>query len=157
MDEIDRRSEQLRVSRDELADVARRWPVADATPEDVKAMLLEARQLFVGGAVTYSNFASAALKSLQSAELTLKHRLGQKMVERRITMGALLRHEWEKQQVLDAGGRERFNELALRFRNGLSHPKQTVAYTPGMAAIVLRTAHEQIAAIFAAQTSETSR
>lgn len=145
---VDRRAEQLGVSREVLVAAALRWPVSDETPAEVQDLLLEARQLFVGGAAAYSCFASTSLKALQAAELALAHRIGGRATKRRMTFGVLLRDEREQHQVLTPEARQWFTEMALRFRNSLSHPKQAVAYTPGMAEIVLHTAHEQVAAMF---------
>lgn len=153
MDEIDRRSEQLvGLSREALAAEAQRWPVAEQTPPAAQELLLDARQLFVGGAVTYSCFASASLRALQAAELALRLLIGTAQVER-MTLGQLLRYE-KDHPVLSPETRMWFSELALRFRNRLSHPEQAVAFTPGMAQIVLRTAHEQVAAMFGSEPGD---
>lgn len=151
MDEIDRRSDPFGESREALADVARTWPVAPGTPRDVGGLLLEARQQFVGGAVTYGCFAVAALKSLQAAERALAHRLGVPL--RRLTLGQLLAHERDH-PVLDEPCREWYTRFALHFRNQLAHPKHTVAFTPGLAAAFLSAAHEQVASLFAEGAQE---
>ena len=148
MDEIDRRSEQLvGLSREALAIETRRWPVAEQTPQSVQDLLLDARQLFVGGAVTYSSFAIASLRALQAAERALKLLIGSSKEVERMTLGQLLRYE-QQHPVLSPEAQAWFSELGLRFRNNLSHPERVVAFTPGIAELVLRTAHEHVAAMF---------
>jgi hypothetical protein len=52
------------------------YPRTEATPPSVADLLAEARRTFAGAAACYDNFASAAFKSLQAAELALRTLLG---------------------------------------------------------------------------------
>lgn len=145
--DIDRRSELfVGLTRENLAAVTATWPLSAATPAAVAEILVEARQLFVGAAVTYGNFVTASLTALQAAELALRLSLGLAPDDKR-TMGGIVRYE-ENHRVLDPDTREWFSTFALHFRNRLSHPRDRTTFTPGMAEPILRTAHERVAMMF---------
>lgn len=129
-----------------IAQLTSAWPRSATTPQPVQDLLAESRRLLVGSALCYDNFAAASLKALQAAEHALRLRLGDRAGEK-ATLGQLLRTEGID-DVLDASQREWFTEFALNFRNLLSHPHESVAFSPGMAEPFLRTAHEIVAQLF---------
>jgi hypothetical protein len=144
--DIDQRSELfVGLTREDLARVTASWPITANTPPDVAELLAESRRLFVGGAISYDNFAASSLKALQAADLALKHCLGFDSTDKR-TMGQLISHE-RSHPVLDPETREWYSEFALHFRNELSHPERSVAFSPGLAEPVLRTCHERVAGL----------
>lgn len=115
------------------------------TPGPVATLLAEARRTFVGAATCYDNFASAAFKALQAAELALRISTGK--TGKRATLGLLLRSA-EAELVLSPDQLNWFREFALHFRNRLAHPDGSIAMTPGMAEPFLRSVHELVAAMF---------
>ena len=146
-DEIDDRSPDFSMSREELAGVAGEWQRVSTTPVNVAALLAEARRLFVGGAVTYDNFAAASLKALHAADLALKLKLELPATDRR-TLGQLIAYERDRLPVLSDRLRGWYTHLARRFRNKLSHPSEPMAFTPGMSEAILESVHAAIAEMF---------
>ncbi len=117
----------------------------NATPRRVSTLLAEARRTFVGAAACYDNLASSAFKSLQAAELALRELVG--ATDSKLTLGALLQQPTTR-GALTPDQFTWFQEFALRFRNRLAHPDESIAFTPGMAEPFVRTAHETVAAMF---------
>lgn len=130
-----------------LASVTVEWPRTAATPDGVASLLAESRRLFVGAAHSYDNFAAAALKALQAADLALKLRVGLPPGDTR-TMGKVIEYERVERKVLSDYRRGWYAEFALHFRNELSHPRGTVAFSPGMSAPMVRSVHEAISELF---------
>lgn len=122
------------------------WPRTNTTPPAVHDLLAEARRLMMGSALCYDNLAAASLKALQAAEEALRLRLGDR-AGARATLGQLLKTGGVN-DVLDATQVAWFTEFALPFRNLLSHPHGSVAFTPGFAEPFLRTAHEIVGQLF---------
>lgn len=146
--DIDRRSDLFhRLTQDELADVAATWLRTTATPESVAGILAESRRLFVGASQCYANFAAAPLAALHAADLALKLRVGLPPADTR-TMGMVIKLERETHPVLSTHRQEWFSEFALYFRNKLSHPQQSAAFSPGMSAPMMQSIHEAVAEVF---------
>ena len=116
-----------------------------ATPANVASLLAEARRTFVGGSVSYDNFASSAFKALQAAELGLRELVG--ATGSKLTLGAILRQP-ATASALTPELFAWFNEFALRFRNEIAHPKESIAFTPGFADGFVRSAHDVVAGMF---------
>jgi hypothetical protein len=145
--DIDRRpSLLLGWTPENIALVTREWPRSDATPEAVADMLAEARRLFVGSSMCYDNLTAASLKALQAAEHGLRLRLGI-AADARMTFGQLLKSRGID-GVLNPRQRDWYQEFALHFRNKLAHPHGAVAFSPGIAEPILRTAHEMVSQLF---------
>lgn len=125
--------------------VTRAMPRSAATPAGAAALLTEARRLLLGASVSYDNLAAAILKSFQAAELALKARLG--LGADRCTLGGVLAYE-KAHPVLDGYTREWYTNFVLRFRNRLSHPNESIAFTPGMALPVVEGVHAAVAELF---------
>lgn len=131
-----------------IARLTSTWPRSEATPESVTELLAEARRLFVGSGTCYDNLTAASLKALQATEQALRLRLGSR-ARKKATLGQLLQTAGID-EVLDEGQRQWYREFALTFRNHLSHPHESVAFSPGMAEPILRAAHEMVVQLFSA-------
>ncbi len=147
LEDIDRRSALfVGLTPENLARHVDGFARTASTPRRVAGLLAEARRTFVGASVCYDNFASAALKALQAAEVALRVKT-QTPAASRATLGKLVWSE-DTVAVLTASQLEWFRKFALHFRNRLAHPTEPIAMTPGFAEPFLRTAHEVIAEMF---------
>jgi hypothetical protein len=50
--------------------------------------------------------------------------------------------------VLSSVRREWYTEFALHFRNKLSHPDQSIAFSPGMSVPMVESVHEAVAELY---------
>lgn len=153
--DIDERSRSFAMTRESIAEATRGWPRTDGTPDGVANLLGEARRLLVGGAITYDNFIAASLKSLHAADLALKLRLGLPVADCR-TLGQLITYERDACQVLSPSLRDWYSKPVLHLRNKLSHPSETMALTPGLAAEILESVHFAIAEMFPTRVTSAS-
>lgn len=128
-----------------LDEATRAMPRTAATPPGVASLLTEARRLLLGASVSYDNLAAAILKAFQAAELALKARLG--LGADRCTLGRVLAYE-KTHPVLDDYTREWYTNFVLHFRNKLSHPHESIAFTPGMALPIVEGVHAAITELF---------
>lgn len=146
LEDIDHRSSlYIGLTQENLARHVASFARTASTPSGVADLLGEARRTFVGGAASYDNFASAALKSLQAAELALRIRVAGPSSRR--TLGQLL-HDPAVERVLTEKRFHWYREFALHFRNKLAHPERSMAMTPGIAEPFVRSAHQVVAELF---------
>lgn len=147
LDDMDHRSEHfIGLTRRNLVRHMSTLIRTSATPPNVAGLLAEARRIFVGTATTYDNFASAALKALQAAELALRELTGPPH-RSRATLGGLI-HSQRAADLLSPTQLAWFEGPALHFRNKLSHPAESAPMLPGVAELFLRSAHEIVAEMF---------
>lgn len=146
LEDLDHRSSLfVGLTAENLARHVASYARTSATPSNVGSLLAEARRTFVGGSTSYDNFASSAFKALQATELALRELVG--AAGTKSTLGVLL----QQPTTAAALGPERlawFQEFALHFRNKLAHPDESIAFTPGMAEPVVRSAHDVVAGMF---------
>jgi hypothetical protein len=146
--DIDDRSRMfVGLTRENLAAVTASFVRTSATPDGVASLLGEARRLLVGASHAYDNFAVAPLKALQAADLALKLRVGLPSNDKR-TLGKVLEYERQSCPVLSSVRREWYTEFALHFRNKLSHPDQSIAFSPGMSVPMVESVHEAVAELY---------
>jgi hypothetical protein len=146
--DIDDRSRMfVGLTRENLAAVTASFVRTSATPDGVASLLGEARRLLVGASHAYDNFAVAPLKALQAADLALKLRVGLPSTDKR-TLGKVLEYERQSCPVLSSVRREWYTKFALRFRNKLSHPDESIAFSPGMSVPIVESVHEAVAELY---------
>lgn len=113
--DIDRRpSLFVGLTQENLARHVATFSRTEATPPTVASVLADARRTFVGAAVCYDNFASAAFKALQAAELALRVLMDE--TQSRAALGQLLRRP-KSETVLNPTQVAWFREFALHSRN----------------------------------------
>lgn len=129
-----------------LAEHTESWPRPIDAPPQVQDLLAQSRRLFVGAATCYDNFAQSVLVSLQAAEVGLKWYLGYELSEQK-TLGKLIYSD-DTSVRLSAYHYDWYRELVLRFRNDLAHPDQARALTPGIAASIVLSVHDEMNNLF---------
>lgn len=126
-----------------LARLADEWPVTTSTPDGVAGLLATSRSLWGLAWYDYNLLVVSSSWSLLAVEAALRDRLGatgkpsmQDLLLKAMKQG-LLSDDWTER--LDAG---------RQVRNGLAHARSQGSWTVGMAAPVVRAAHEATAALY---------
>ncbi|TFV57419.1 hypothetical protein E4P41_14395 [Geodermatophilus sp. DF01-2] len=125
----------------DLVRLTEKWPTTAATPPGVADLLSTARALITLAWFHYESMVVAGMWSLLAVEAALRVRLDseQQLVKLigRAQQEGLITDKWATQL-----------QAARHLRNDLAHARQQDAWTLGMAAPVLATAHEVIAVLY---------
>jgi hypothetical protein len=140
----DPRWQHLCGRRADLAAIAASWPVDPGVPDEVKAILSVARELFVHSYFVYEFGVVAVAWSLFAVEAAARDCLGKSTGRKGLT--ALIegcdRRGWltvEEVEILQAGA---------KIRNSLAHPRLQTAFTVGMAAPMMSSAHQAVSDLY---------
>lgn len=125
----------------DLVRLTDKWPTTAATPPGVADLLSTARALIPLAWFHYESMVVAGMWSLLAVEAALRVRLDseQQLVKLigRAQRDGLITDQWATRL-----------HAARHVRNDLAHARQQDAWTVGMAAPVLATAHEVIAVLY---------
>jgi hypothetical protein len=128
----------------DLAAAAADWPVAPGVPDEVKAILSVARELFVHSYFVYEFSVVAVAWSLFAVEAAARDCLGQSTGRKGLTalIGECHTRGWltvEEVKSLRAGA---------KIRNSLAHPCLQTVFTVGMAAPMMASAHQAVSDLY---------
>jgi hypothetical protein len=139
--ELDAAGRPRPMAHADLVRLTEKWPTTAATPPGVADLLSTARALITLAWFHYESMVVAGMWSLLAVEAALRVRLDseQQLVKLigRAQREGLITDQWAKRL-----------HGARQVRNDLAHARQQDAWTVGMAAPVLATAHEVIAVLY---------
>lgn len=141
--DIDEQGQPLHMTVDVLRARTEKWPLSPHTPNDVAAQLTRSRQMFVDGYYSYENFVDAATRSIQAVEAALRVRFNARP---KLPFAALI--DRAKAEGLVDDYTHDILHTGRRLRNSQIHAITIPVFNPAIAARVIASSHQLVAAIF---------